>query len=366
MTDCRTDSYNPLIDDPGFEMDIITAASRGDFRLVQRLLAEGANASAVNSSGWTPLMYASHYGHFGVVRVLLEAGCLVDQREWQDQRTALMLAASNGHTKCLDLLVNTGGADIMAADSSGRTAADYAVTHGHGDNQIIRQILKIGKSNPLQNQKTPEVTSGRRWNQTNRMSNGLVTSPLSAPTPYASRVHSSGPSSPKKSRSVCPVGRINRNDAIANSRKRIDFELRRRDGQKALPESMSELLHRLDLQMYENVFHENGVDLLTFADLSEQDLIQMGIAKLGHRKRLLVAQMRLVESVQIHSAEEAIFADYLLVEKSRLQQENERLITFIAQCRQSVSQALEFVSKLLPNQQISPIRSSGQSSNDSP
>lgn len=359
MSEYKTDNYNPLIDDPGFEMDIITAASMGDFRRVQLLLKDGADASAVNSSGWTPLMYAAHYGHIGVVRVLLEAGCDVDQREWKDQRTALMLAASNGHTKCLDLLISCGSADIHAADSSGKTAAYHAAAHGHGGNSIIRELLQITSPRPGSKSPVPPVvvttattpqkgdTAGEQEKRGDRMfvrSGGSSDRGSRASSPFlmiGSRTHGE-PFSPKKYR-PSPV-----RDRDLACRKKIDFAPHATSSEtdKPLPESLSELLHRLGLSEYEAVFAENGIDLFTFPDLSEKELIRIGIGKLGHRKRLLAAQLRLVESVEIRSVHEAIFADYLLHERQRLQQENDGLRSHIMQWRDYVNQVLDYVTHL--------------------
>ena len=357
MSGYRTDSYNPLIDDPGFEMDIIAAASMGDYRKVQRLLLDGADAGPVNSSGWTPLMYAAHYGHISVVRVLVEAGCDVNQKEWSDQRSALMLAASNGHTKCLDLLINTGGADITATDSSGKTAAHYAAAHGHAGNQIIRELLQIATpaaSSPvppvLVTQTTPRTGPADQWqrayNTTDRCATAGSSVRSETPSPFlavGSRAHGE-PSSPKKHRPSPSTSR----ERDADCRKRIDFglQLRSSEKRKFLPSTLSELLDRLGLGEHLPVFASHDIDLFTFPDLSDEDLIELGITKLGHRKKMAAAQQRLIESVEIRSAQEAIFADYLLHERTRLQHENDKLKTFIVQWRDSVNLALQFVSRL--------------------
>ena len=323
----RADCYNPLLDDPGFEMDIITAASKGDCRQVQLLLQEGAQAGAVNASGWTPLMYAAHYGHVAVVRVLIEAGCDVEQREWKDQRTALMMAASNGHTKCMELLIHAGKADIRATDTNGKDAAYYAKTHGHGGNQIIQRLLQMASPKPKPNSSpVPPV---------------VVTdsSPVVTPSPFlspGSRAHACP--SPKKYRA-----------AVLSARKRV--ELQADADQKSLPSDLDDLLQRLGLTMYRTAFQEQGVDLFTFADLSEEDLQAIGVVKLGHRKRLMSAQVRLAESVEISSAQELVFADYLLHERRRLQQEYDSLMSFVLQWRDAVNVALDFVSRLVAQKQ---------------
>ena len=43
---------------------------------VQRLIGLGANINAVTSSGRTPIMLATAYGHTNIVRFLLENGAI--------------------------------------------------------------------------------------------------------------------------------------------------------------------------------------------------------------------------------------------------------------------------------------------------
>lgn len=129
------------------EMDLLAAASIGDLGLVHRLLQQGANVDLQNESGWTPLMYAAHYGHYNVVKMLIDYGANVNITEKIQGRTPLMLAASCGHTRCIEVLITLGAADIDMTDTQGHNAAYYAIHSGHGRNKIIAKLLKIqGKS----------------------------------------------------------------------------------------------------------------------------------------------------------------------------------------------------------------------------
>ena len=357
MSAFRSDCYNPLIDDSGFEMDIITAASVGDARRVHRLVTEGADAAAVNGSGWTPLMYAAHYGHFGVVRVLINAGVPVDQREWSTGRTALMMAAANGHTKCLSLLVREGRAALDAVDKDGKTAAFYARTHGHGNNQIVRELLHISSPKPSGASVPPvlvtEATPRRSRSATSRISDTFtrVKSAMASgdsrrvTTRASPAVHSDRvPSSPKKSR-------VSRDKALASCKKRISFEKQQQPPVGVasrgtfLPSSLQELLQRLGLSHYESLFAQHNIDLYSFPDLSDEELLALGIEKLGDRKRLAAAQLRLLESVEISSVQECLLADFLLMDRRRLQKENDKLRTFILEWRDAVNQAVEISSQ---------------------
>jgi len=64
------------------KMDLISAASLGDLSLVETILQNNcADVNQLNSAGWTPLMYASHYGHYNVIRLLIQHNCDVDYRD---------------------------------------------------------------------------------------------------------------------------------------------------------------------------------------------------------------------------------------------------------------------------------------------
>ena len=59
------------------------------------------------SSKWTPLHYASYYGHTETSKILLENQAAVDPLdEWK--KTPLHLAAFNGQTNNAKLLVDHG------------------------------------------------------------------------------------------------------------------------------------------------------------------------------------------------------------------------------------------------------------------
>jgi ankyrin repeat protein len=148
---------------------LYVAARAGDVAAARMLLAAGADANvALPASGETVLMTAAKAGHADVVAVLLTGGvegvsvaelgearaaarvaeaagyslatnpaiasnyAEVNARERLYGRTALMIAATEGHLDVVRLLVEAG-TDLNASDAEGSTALTLARSYGHLD-----------------------------------------------------------------------------------------------------------------------------------------------------------------------------------------------------------------------------------------
>lgn len=103
------------------------AASNGDAERVQKILEGKARGfvdiNAPDEEGTPPLIYASCFGHEGVVQALISAGADVDIQD-RNEWSALMWAMTNRHKSIAKLLLDNG-ASPDAKTSSGRTAADF-------------------------------------------------------------------------------------------------------------------------------------------------------------------------------------------------------------------------------------------------
>lgn len=81
---------------------------------------------------WTPLALASWLGHPMIVEYLIKPIFKADIEDKDKYgRTALHLAACNGHQNALLLLLNNAKADINAKDNLNNTPLHYSAGHGH-------------------------------------------------------------------------------------------------------------------------------------------------------------------------------------------------------------------------------------------
>ena len=116
----------------------LTMACLNGNKPICELLVDKLNASLVmvNSKSWTPLLCAVKSGCWEIVEFLLATSVsnggdkkIVNQAD-KHGRTALILAASEGHLAIIDILVEKG-ADLVCADKDGLSALSWACLKGH-------------------------------------------------------------------------------------------------------------------------------------------------------------------------------------------------------------------------------------------
>jgi ankyrin repeat protein len=97
------------------------------------LLAEGADVNAQLTGegikGWTALMFATSGEQPKLVEFLLANGAEVDAQT-ADGKSALMMACENGDRKTVDVLL-AAGADVTLENEAGETALSLAQAHDH-------------------------------------------------------------------------------------------------------------------------------------------------------------------------------------------------------------------------------------------
>ena len=117
---------------------LVAAASAGRKDVVERLLRDGADVNARDSSGRTAVTAAAAAEHVGVVRVLIDAGADVDMQD-DDRSNPLLLCGENGNVALLREVLRAGP-DLTATNRFGGTALIPASDRGHVE--MVRALLQ--------------------------------------------------------------------------------------------------------------------------------------------------------------------------------------------------------------------------------
>ena len=118
---------------------LMAAALFADARMMELLLQHGADANQPGPSGTTALMWA--VPDLAKVRLLVAHGANVNARPEND-RTALLVAASYPQTVDLLRLLLDHGADLRAQDKGGATA--LALSLRSADVEVVRFLVERG------------------------------------------------------------------------------------------------------------------------------------------------------------------------------------------------------------------------------
>jgi hypothetical protein len=126
--------------------DIMIAVTTGDAAGLKALFENGANLSASDPTGLTPLMAASHAGNVEVLKFLLETGVPIDTKD-SSGYTALMFSCNSGQLLCARYLVEKG-AKVNESANDGSTPIMFCAQHGHND--IVKLLLENGADPKIQ------------------------------------------------------------------------------------------------------------------------------------------------------------------------------------------------------------------------
>jgi ankyrin repeat protein len=108
--------------------DLIDAGRHGELGRLRALLAGGADASAADQYGSTPLHAAASWNDRAVAELLLNHGADVNARDWEGA-TPLLIAAAFGDKAMIGLLLDRG-ADVGVRDDTGWTPLHVAARLG--------------------------------------------------------------------------------------------------------------------------------------------------------------------------------------------------------------------------------------------
>jgi ankyrin repeat protein len=111
------------------DASLIDPANRGELKVVEDLLKQGADVNQADQDGRTPLMYAAYNGHTETVKLLLEHKAFVDVTD-VNGRTALMFAASGPFPVVVGLLLDYQADPNKADYGEHFTALMYAASEG--------------------------------------------------------------------------------------------------------------------------------------------------------------------------------------------------------------------------------------------
>ncbi|RWR91329.1 putative E3 ubiquitin-protein ligase XBOS32 [Cinnamomum micranthum f. kanehirae] len=81
------------------------SAAQGHHEIVSLLIESGVEINLRNYRGQTALMQACQYGHWEVVQILMLFKANIHKADYINGGTALHFAASNGHSRCIRLLL---------------------------------------------------------------------------------------------------------------------------------------------------------------------------------------------------------------------------------------------------------------------
>ena len=135
------------------------AVRKGDVVQIRQFVQQGADTTAPDQNGTTPVFVAAYNGHAGAIRALVELGTDTTTPN-QNGVTPVIVAALNGHVDAIRALVELG-ADTTTPDQHGTTPVFVAAYNGHAG--AIRALVELGAdtTTPNQNGVTPVVIAAQ-------------------------------------------------------------------------------------------------------------------------------------------------------------------------------------------------------------
>ncbi|KAJ8922148.1 hypothetical protein NQ315_004083, partial [Exocentrus adspersus] len=117
------------------------ASREGHIRSLENLIRLGACINLKNNNNESPLHFAARYGRYNTVRQLLdsEKGTFIINESDGEGLTPLHIASQQGHTRVVQLLLNRGA--LLHRDHNGRNPLHLAAMNGY--TQTIELLLSV-------------------------------------------------------------------------------------------------------------------------------------------------------------------------------------------------------------------------------
>jgi ankyrin repeat protein len=120
--------------------ELCAAAQGSDLEACRAALAKGANVNARFTMGFTPVFYASTYGHKDVLQLFLDQRADVGVIN-NEGRSPLHWAVRNGHVECALMLIQAR-AVLNGQDRGGKTP--LAVASSKNMTECVRLLEQYG------------------------------------------------------------------------------------------------------------------------------------------------------------------------------------------------------------------------------
>ncbi|KAL8760314.1 MAG: hypothetical protein Q9199_000096 [Rusavskia elegans] len=120
---------------------LFLAADNGQETIVKALMARGADPRCRNTVGEMPIHVACWRGFASTVKLMLDAGIDIEEKDLTHDETPLLKAASTGQPRVLKLLLDRG-ANMDAVTQHGRNALVHAQLHRKEGNEEAVRLLE--------------------------------------------------------------------------------------------------------------------------------------------------------------------------------------------------------------------------------
>jgi len=132
--------HNAVIDNHNLTA-LSAAAEHGNEAVVRLLLEHGANIDEKNNEGWTALLEAAYWNYETTLQII-ENGANLNTKD-KYGRTALRLVANDNKERAIKILLEHR-VDVDAEDEEGNTPLGLAIKKGGGNTSV--QLLTTNKS----------------------------------------------------------------------------------------------------------------------------------------------------------------------------------------------------------------------------